>query len=277
MDLNKEKPSSDMIDKLYRVQINTIRPFALMMAPVYLYLKANQKFITVKAPLDFFTPEELSRLKFYKYFYYPEFASSLLPFREAGRQARLILTTRVEIPDSAEEPSSSEDLLPLAEFEISDHILKTIGPLWSQDSKNGQGIDPYFVIVFVNELCDLFSKDKLIDARERGVINFDYALFRSSWAIFLALHLGYCNIEFLNRLRNRIFDACIAGESEHEVRNEVDELVFVAHSTLKGNYNKKVNIDFFKKRLGRLSQKLEDRLDRIRLELLPKNRGFLGG
>jgi len=270
MEFTKKKLPKELLPKLYRLRIETVQPFALMLAPVYVFLESNEKLVSVKAPLDFFTGAELEHLKPYTYFYVSDFVTSVLPYREAGQSVRKLLSWKPEAPVSQDENQYPEVILAPSPFEISDIVLSIIGPLWWRYASDKPGIEPFLEAVFANELCDLIPGERLLRAREENVENFDKALLRSGWVVFLALHLGYCNLEFLNELRMRVFEENIEGEPELSDRNEVDELIAFGYSTLKNIHLKLIRGDFFKKKPGRVAQKLSDRLERVRQEFLSR-------
>lgn len=266
MDFTRRKPSRDSMDRLYRIKIDTVKPFALMLAPVYLWLGANEKFISVKAPLDFFTADELNRLKGFQYFYLPESAGSVLPFRQAAHQVRALLRIKPKRPmaltSQAQFPS-----VPLspAPYEVSNEVLKLIGPLWWEFSEEITGIEPFLVTAFTNELCELIPEAKLFAARELDTRKYDWALLCSSWTVFLALHLGYCDYAYLNSLRLKAFDQTLDGVA----LGGGDDLIQLAYEVLRQNPKQITNEDF-SKRGDLLSQKISSRLIRISRELVGK-------
>lgn len=274
MEFSKRKLSNEMMESLYKVKIDTVQPFALMVGPVYVYLKENSKFVSVKAPLDFFIPRELERLKSYEHFYFTSFMDSMLPIREIAHSVKAILEQEKE--EELEKDSPSEVVLSPPTFEISNAILKTMSNLWQKYPKKNPGIEPFLVNVFVNELCEPIPSDILLDCRERNIEGFEKALFHSSWVIFLALHLGYSDLDFLNQLRMNVFnivsDLSPSGINRYLSKmkelGETSELIKVTSECLRENYLEPVKGSFFKKRAEKVSQKMFDRLKRIKKEFL---------
>ncbi len=256
MEFSQRKLPKEAAPNLRLCPIHTVQPFALMLAPVYVYMKINEKFVAVKAPLDFFTPEELERLKPFESVFLPEFVDSALPFKKAARQVLALLSWKPEIPP--------------APYELSDAVLRILGPLWG----GAVAIEPFFAAVFANELCHLLPGESLRQARDRDVLVYERAIFRSSWAVFLALHLGFCELEFLNRLRLRIFDDTIQNRSSAAQWSEVDELVAIACDSLDGLQAvnaKQLTGAFFSTRGERVCQKITSRLERVKASLAPKD------
>jgi hypothetical protein len=278
MEFTQKKLPLELMPRLYRLKIETVQPFALMLAPVYVFLPSNEKLVSVKAPLDFFTPAELERLKAYKFLYLSDFVTTILPYREAGQLIRRLLlwkspASAEQSPDTGFSPAEyPEAILPPSPFELSDAILRTIGPLWWRYTSDKPGIEPFMAAVFANELCDLIPGEKLLKAREESIENFDKALLRSGWVVFLALHLGYSDLDFLNELRFRVFEENIKGDPELVPENEVDELIAFSYVTFKNIHVRLIKGDLFGKIPGAVAQKISNRIDRIRLEFLSKGR-----
>lgn len=261
MEFSKKKLPRDAISQLFRVSIETVRPFVLTLGPTYVLLKENEKFVAVKAPLDFFTPKELQRLAPYQDFYVPTFVKTLTPFIDAGRRVKAILSVD---PES----SSFEAEVP---YYQSDRILKEIGPLWWNYPGQGPAIEPFLVAVFVNEVCEPIPDSILLQSRDFDAEAFEKAVFKSSWAVFLALHLGYCDSYFLSQLRYQVFEETSSGKKRELFRNEIDELVRLVHESLRSNRLRLLKNDFFKKRVESVSQKLASRFEIINDELIGKD------
>ena len=87
-----KKLQLESVERLIQCPVHSIEPFALMLAPVYILMKLNLKLVSVKAPLDFFTEEELQRLKSHEVFYLPKFVKSSVRFQTAARLIRKIIT-----------------------------------------------------------------------------------------------------------------------------------------------------------------------------------------
>jgi hypothetical protein len=267
MEFSKKKLPREELPKLYRMRIDSVKPYALMLAPVYLYLKANGKFVAVKGPLDFFTEAELARLESFRYFYCSEFIKFILAARQAGEKARNILTQQVAEPKpTPEDPFPAVELSPTP-YELSNAMIKIIGPFW-WESKEGVSVDPYSITVFVNELCKLLPVDRLLKAREKSFENYDLALYRSSWTVFLALHLGYCDLDFLNELRVRVFDDNIKGDPYVSNESEVEELIAASYASLRSSRVHQIKSDFFFKSPEKVALKIVGRIQRIKDEFV---------
>ncbi|HUP57014.1 MAG TPA: hypothetical protein VM598_06145 [Bdellovibrionota bacterium] len=241
--------------------VSSVQPYVAMPAPVYVYLRANEKFVAVKAPLDFFTAEELAKWRSLESFYMPEFVDELSSFREAGRRVRAILAWR---PDG--EDAAAKELTP---YELSDSVIRVVGRLWSPLGASGEdrqaGIESFFVSVFVSELCEPLSEVGLRAARDRDVDAYERGVLASGWTVFLALHLGYCGLEFLNRLRQASFDGVIAPEAFPDEVIELDRLV---REELDSSGYRALRSGAFSQRAERAGRKVRSRLIRIERSLM---------
>ena len=177
--------------------IETLRPFAPVPAPVYLLLSGNDKFVSIKAPLDFFTPEELDRYRNSSAFFYPEFVKKVLPFRQEALQFKALLRS---VDQAKAHPAEELENTP-SPYELSDAFLRMAAKLWSE----GGVIEPFFASVFAHEICDPFDGSWLLVARETNVMAYDQAILRSGWAVWQAMHLGYLNLSWITALRNSVF------------------------------------------------------------------------
>lgn len=264
MDFTQRKLPLSAASKLRICPVSSVVPYALVLAPIYVFLKRNGKFISIKGPLDFFTPQELARFRPLQNFYLPLFIDSTESFRQAARSVRLLLKWTPSAADSSQKKYPLPKL-PISPYELSDAVLRLVGPLWAK----GNQIEPFFVSVFANELCDYLPGSLLKSARERSVKHYELAIFRSSWAVFLALHLGMCDLKFINQLRYRVFVETVSGKTLYsEDQTEIDELIRVANESCKTLETRLLSSQLFEKRSDRTSLKLVNRLRRVEKELI---------
>jgi len=194
---SRKKIPSDDFASMRICPVETLSAFAPLPAPLYLLLSGNDKFIAFKAPLDFFTPEELARYKNLGAFFYPEFVKKTLPFRQEALQFRALLAS---VDQAKEHPVEELENTP-SPYELSDAFLRMSGKLWSE----GGLIEPFFAAVFAHELCQPMDGKWMIVAREMSVEGYDQAILRSGWAVWQAMHLGYLNLSWLSSFRNSVF------------------------------------------------------------------------
>ena len=268
---SRRKLPLEVADRLLEVSIERIQAFHLMYSPVYLFLKKNSKFISVKAPLDFFVPSELDQLKSLKSLYFPEFLQSVKPIKFAAQKVKDILSAKMVLPWKNSDGSSLELLLTKIPYEISNEVLKILGPLWWDELGNDVCLEPFYVAVFVNELCDPIPEANLLHSREASVDDYEAALLLSSWMVFLSLHLGYSDIEFLNDLRVQIFQARLDNKQVEILDPELNKLIQLVGASL-GNPDsiKSFNGNLFLSYPDKISQKLGSRLNRVKKELVSK-------
>lgn len=263
---------------LLNCPVHTVRPFALMLAPVYVFMRRNSKFVAIKAPLDFFTPDEIDRFRPFQSFFFSPFVKTVVPYRDAGCRVRAILSWQPR--------GTADGLLAPSSYEISDAILRVLGTLWGnfELGKNSArrieaAIEPFFASVLVNEICEFLPEELMKETRDQSIEAYDLAVFRSSLAVFLALHLGYCEWDFLNRLRTYVFyetasSACkLHWQPSFQVYSaDQQELVDLAFSLMPNLNARLIQADWFRSNQMRASQKLASRLERIQSQLMDQKR-----
>lgn len=269
MNFSNRKLPKEATDSMRTCPIESVAPYALMLSPIYVYMKLNEKFVSVKAPLDFFEPEELKRLKPFGEFFIPAFADAALPYQKMARSLKQLLS--YVPPESSAKDESAEKYPPAAmapsSYELSDTFLRMTAPLWGSDAR----IEPFFVAVFVNELCGVLPAAELKRARDQNVTVFERAVFASSWVVFLALLLGYLNLEYLGALRLQAFICVADGSTGVNPTGESHELVSLALISLDHSQSKALTAEYFEVRSDRLSQKIASRLHRLKFRLIPPN------
>jgi hypothetical protein len=265
MDFTQRKLPRTAAGELRRLNLGELQPFALMFSPVYVFLRRNEKFIGIKAPLDFFIESEIEKVRPYGALFVLPFVDQVAPYREAGRRARKILSAR-DIQSNSDESGYPEVKLPPPPWEVSDSILRVVGPLWGREGK----IEPFFVTAFVQDLCGSLPGDLLLQSRDSDISTHEKALIRSSWAVFLALHLGFCELSWLIHLRARVF----AETSQLEYRgrflgdgSDVPELIHLTQSHLFDDEGlAPLSANVFQFEDARVALKLYSRLERVKKE-----------
>ncbi len=184
------------IEELVQCPVSSVEPYALMLAPIYVLMKRNGKLVSVKAPLDFFTPEELESLKVYERFFIPQFIKSVVRFQTAAKIVRSLLK-----PVEA-------DLAP-APFEISNEMMNVLGSLWGKDCR----VESFFATVLADELCGPLDPEALVRAREMAVIRHDLGLLLSGTLIFILLQLGWFDFNLISEIRNQTYVRTSEGEN----------------------------------------------------------------
>jgi hypothetical protein len=210
--------------------VATVAPNTLLLMPAYVYMKLNQKFVMIKQAMDIFSEEDLEHLKTFGVFYFPEEIDQALRFREVASEVRRLLDWQPE-RDQSDGGRIRRELrtyVTPASFEVADTVLRLVAPLW----EGGVKIDPYFVAVFTNELCDSLDPALLKKSRNQNIALYEKAIVASSWAVFLALHLGYLDTQFLNRLRLSSFEEIMSVRPVVRASIEVSELVASAYRSL---------------------------------------------
>ncbi len=92
---DEKKLTVEAMPDLLQCPVSSVEPYAPMLAPIYVYMKLNEKLVSVKAPLDFFVPDELNSLKRYEVFYIPKFVQSTSRFQTAAKVVKNLILNRV--------------------------------------------------------------------------------------------------------------------------------------------------------------------------------------
>lgn len=203
-----KKLSTHSIEDLIQCPVHTVEPYSLMLAPVYVLMTRNQKLVSVKAPLDFFLPEEIEKLKRYETFYISKSVTLSVQFQTAARLIKNILCTEVE------------GLKP-ASFELSHEVFSVMAPLWGKELQT----EPFFMAVFAHELCEPLTPDQIVWAREQAVVKHDLGLMLSGAFVFMATHLGWYDYRALTDARNDIYMRTVTGEEWDNPQNEFELIV----------------------------------------------------
>ncbi len=143
-----KKLEVESADELLQCSISTVKPYALMLAPVYVFMKRNEKFVSVKGPLDFFTPEELAAFSSYGAFHLPKTVAELTPFQTAAKLVREML-------------KETQAPFPPAPFEVSDELIKVLAPVWGRNIESS----PFWSSIFSDELCGPLDSHELLYGR----------------------------------------------------------------------------------------------------------------
>jgi hypothetical protein len=165
---------------------------------------------------------------------------------------------------AAERHTKDQIALQLASYEVSDAVIRLIAPLWNE----GPSIDPFYVTVFVNELCDLLPGDTLKAYREQSMVDYERAVVQSSLIVFLALHLGYVDLAFINRLRAEAMREVMSKTARSLPSLELNELAVAAFDSIGPDFvaapGMLIHADQFRsRRYGMASEKFSSRMRRV--------------
>jgi hypothetical protein len=272
MDFTNRKLPRNAASDLRRLPLGELQPFAFMFSPVYVFLKRNEKFIGIKAPLDFFVQAEIEKVQPYGTLYVTPFVDQVAPFRAAGRRVKKILSGRAQAIDR-DEIGYPEVKLPPPPWEVSDTVLGVVGPLWGRDLR----IEPFFATAFVQDFCGSLPESLLLNSRDADILMHEKAIFRSTWAVFLALHLGLCDLDWLKRLRTRVFaivseQTVPASAGADRDPPDIAELLKLADSAVFDDEGiQPLNGDAFQYEDFRLALKINSRLERVKKEFAPRS------
>jgi hypothetical protein len=184
------------IQNLYPCRIETMSPHTLMIAPVYVLMRRNEKLVCVKAPLDFFLPEELEALRRHEVVYFPVAIKEVGRFQTAARLHRSFL-----------EPRSGEATR--APFEISRQIMGAMAPLWGA----GLRVEAFFTAIYADELCGPLPEEALVLGRETAIVRHEQGILLGGALVFALIQLGWHSLFHLKLIREQVYRRTIEGEA----------------------------------------------------------------
>jgi hypothetical protein len=202
-----KKLEIDSAVDLFQCRISTVEPYVLMLSPVYVYMKRNEKFVSVKAPLDFFTPEELKSLSRYEVFFLPKAVSEVAPFQTAAKLVREMI-------------KASQSAFPPPSYELSHEIMKVVSPIWGREFE----MSPFCSAIFTDELCGPLNSAEIIEGRDNAVVKHDLGILLSGLLIFVLVHLGWHDLEILTSIRAEVYSRTIRGEEWITAKNEYESI-----------------------------------------------------
>lgn len=183
---------------LVPVAADSIQPYELSPGPLYVYLKLNSKYVAIKGPLDFFTPQELDRLKSFETVYYLPLIESVPLIKENSKRTAELLKSATAFKNGQMPPSV---------FECSRALLDGLGVLWQVGPEGDFYIEPFLVSLWVEYLCGGLHSATLASMRESNAEATEESLLKSSLFIFLAMHVGVYPLEMVKFWRVLVWQA----------------------------------------------------------------------
>ena len=92
-------------------------------------------------------------------------------------------------------------------FEVSNIVLRNVSRVWGKDKR----IEPFFLAYFIHKLLGELPPDTIKAGRDWDINAYERGILQSAWGVFLAMHLGYCDLDFLKEFRIRVFNDAVAG------------------------------------------------------------------
>lgn len=249
MYFSQRKLTIEALPSLRICPVGSIRPFALMMGPVYVYMERNEKFVSVKAPMDFFTAPELEKIASVQNVFLPSFVENLVYFRDVGIEIRRLM----EYQDADTKMGLPPELL-------SFKVLEQLFQMWGKDFT----IETYALLVFINEFSEIIPGEILRKARDEDIDRFELALLRAAMAAFLAFHLGYLNRTHLSQFRLETFQLSFSGQLLTSPSTELAWVRAKVFQVIESPSKESISAQDFCDKSSRASLKLAERFEQIR-------------
>lgn len=263
MRFNLKKQPANLASQFRAVQISDLEAHKLLPATVYLYLEANEKFLALKEPFDFFTEAELEKFSKRGTFHVPEHFDLAIPFREAGQSVRSMFEWSGGEGNELE-PSS---------YEMSDAIIRQMANLWAPldpTQKNNAGIESYFIAIFVHEIVDPLPSNWLDESRAKDLDGYLVSVLRAALSVFVALHLGFSDRKRLCDLYAWVFveSSGIVVSEDFNVTPQMKEIYSWTKEFIRSPGVEFLETDSITGKKGRVIEQLSSRLKRICSELI---------
>ena len=196
------------IESLYPCRVDTVNPYSLMIAPVYVLMRRNEKLVCVKAPLDFFTTDELDALKRYEVVYLPVSVKEVGRFQTAARLHRSFI-----------EPVNGGSSR--APFEIAHQVMKATAPLWGA----GLAVEAFFASIYSDELCGPLPSDQLMHGRETAIVRHEEGILLGGALTFVLVQLGWHSLFTLKWIREQVYLRTVEGETWDHPETDWESIV----------------------------------------------------
>jgi hypothetical protein len=186
------KFTADEIKTFEFIPISKMRSGVPLPAPVFVYLKRNQRLIPIKPRYQVFSNSELKKLADYENFY----------FLESLKDIRLVSLRAVRLRQWLKK--AYESAKPIPSYIISDEVIRKTAPLWKW-AGDGITLKMPLLVTFCCELLGQQLPEKAIQLEDRDLYRFERFIARSSVAVLIGMALGYTELGQLCRIRDAFF------------------------------------------------------------------------
>jgi hypothetical protein len=197
----KKLPLEKVAD-LIPFQLTPSEDYKILGSPVYLLLQKNGKIVSLKEPLDFFTPEEREKIGTHgSQLFVSALHERAERFFRHGVEIRRTLSWLEEGEGPQLEPSP---------FEVSHDLRLKLNPVWSRFSRKNEvifGVESFFIPFLVNGICGSLPGDLVELSRTQNFGSYEIALLKSSLLVFFLLHLSYLDAGEIENIRMNCFQA----------------------------------------------------------------------
>jgi hypothetical protein len=232
------------IEEMFQCRISTVKPFVLMLAPVFVLMKKNEKLVCVKAPFDFFTADELINLGRYETFYLPKSVKDTVRFQTVAKIHRALFTVK---------PGT----LSRAPFETSNEVIKSVVALWGDHL----AIEPFAAAIYADELCGGLDSEAMISGRDQQVVWHEVGVLLAGAMTLILVHLGWHNLERLKAFRMEVYRRTVNGERWTNPANEWELVACDLISLIEGKH--RITVSWLSSVKSEWARKLTARMKRV--------------
>ncbi len=213
MDFERKKLSLSEINTLIEIDVGDLVPLRPLGTVVYLCLAQNQKLVAIKGPFDFFTNEEIDRIRGAGKVYAHPILESVDRIRRVAERVRAVLAWQ--------EPAEGVFLEP-APYEISYSLKPHLSAVWRRNEQ-ALALETFFLPFFIESLCGALPPEELLRFRNEDFMTFEDALLCTATTLFLAINCGYLDVKYLTDAREKLFLEFVSG-ARADVSVELREL-----------------------------------------------------
>lgn len=251
-----KKLSIDKVSELSRLELTEDLDFKILGSPVYLLLKKNEKLVSIKEPLDFFSKEERKKLiQQEAQLYVAPILKDSEEYFKMGRSIKEILL----------KGENKEDQLGISPFEVSFLLRKKLNQIWSRYKKDNDfitGIESFFIVFLIDGAFGNIQSKKLIPSKQIDFDLYEHSLMISSIFTFFLLHLSLTDLDYLLFLRESAFERILDEKEENLIKwtSEVENLFSWIQNKFPGNSSRIIVEDDLKDCKENGLQKIHSRL-----------------
>lgn len=222
MDFERKKLNLTELNTLIEMDVGDLVPLRPLGTVVYLRLVQNQKLVAIKGPFDFFTSDEIDRIRGAEKVYAHPILESVDKIRRVAERVRSVLAWQ--------EPAEGIFLEP-APYEISYSLKPHLSAVWRRNDQ-ALALETYFLPFFMEVLCGALPTEEFVRFRNEDFTAFEDALLCVDTTLFLAMNCGHLDVKYLSESREKLFRECIEG-SRADVSIEIRELFEWARNRLR--------------------------------------------
>lgn len=206
MNFDRRKLPSEAKDQLTSVPAGVFRPNQFLGVPVYIHMELNQKFVSVKGPLGFFSAADLEKFSKKGDLFVHSFARRIETAQSVGDSIKKMLQLKLIQPVHTNQGEVKVQQPPHS-LQLHETSLRLLAQVWGREL----WVEPYFLAILALEICGPVPEEQLKIWSSESVDRLELALVRACTAVFFGLHLGWVDPVWLGSFRQRFLASHFGG------------------------------------------------------------------